>query len=55
MFEVRWYIDINEEDTYMGSNMVRGTFEEACDWAEDHKDGFDYMVVKIGKEKGDTL
>lgn len=55
MFEVRWYIDINQGNTYMGSDMVRGTFSEVCEWAEDHKDGFDYMVVKIRKEKEDVL
>lgn len=50
MFEVRWYIDVNQEDTYMGSDTVRGSFEEVCRWAEDHKDGFDYMVVKVKGE-----
>lgn len=50
MFEVRWYIDTNQEDTYMGSDMVKGTLGEVCKWAEDNKDGFDYMVVKAKGE-----
>ena len=46
-FRVDWYVDVHDEESYMGCNYFIGTEDQAWNWAYEHCEGFEYDVVEV--------